>query len=287
MELQTDSYDYDVLFDAATSIKNVPGTICEIGTRRGGSLKFIIDGLLSVDDNNRNVICIDPYGNIDYHMSDSRFAKSDYTNDMRNEAMSNIYTYVNKKPINVVFVCLEDTEFFSRFSDGFPFYLNDKIVSNQYALVFFDGPHDKDSLIKEVEFFLPRTVVGSQFVFDDVSDYDHQVIHNILLENNFKEVSRTDRKISYVKVISIKERFKALELQAYVESESEWIDPSSNMPVMVKGREFSREKFAELIVNRCAAIVSLYRRDNLQDKAVADTLESAYREIKLSFGLKP
>ena len=47
------------------------------------------------------------------------------------------------------------------------------------------------------------------------------------------------------------------------------------------------EKFAELIVNQCASIVSLYRRDNMQDKAVADTLESAYREIKLSFGLKP
>lgn len=200
MELLTDSYDYDVLFNAATSIKNVPGTICEIGTRRGGSLKFIIDGLLSVNDNNRNVICIDPYGNIDYHMSDIRFEKSDYTNDMRNEAMSNIYTYVNNKPINVVFLCIEDTEFFNRFQDGFPFYQTNKTIVNQYALVFFDGPHDKASIIKEVEFFLPRTVIGSQFVFDDVSDYDHQAIDDILLQNNFKEVKRTDRKISYVKV---------------------------------------------------------------------------------------
>ena len=47
------------------------------------------------------------------------------------------------------------------------------------------------------------------------------------------------------------------------------------------------EKFAEQIVSSCAAIVSLYRRDNMQDKAIADTLEHAYREIKLSFGLKP
>lgn len=46
---------------------------------------------------------------------------------------------------------------------------------------------------------------------------------------------------------------KELELQAYIEHESEWIDPSSNMPVMVKGLEFSREKFAELIVRECAA----------------------------------
>jgi len=47
------------------------------------------------------------------------------------------------------------------------------------------------------------------------------------------------------------------------------------------------ENFAELIVERCAAIVSLYRRDNLQDKAIADTLENVYREMKLSFGMKP
>lgn len=47
---------------------------------------------------------------------------------------------------------------------------------------------------------------------------------------------------------------KELELQAYIERESEWIDPSSNMPVMVKGREFSREKFAELIVKECASV---------------------------------
>jgi len=46
------------------------------------------------------------------------------------------------------------------------------------------------------------------------------------------------------------------------------------------------EKFAEAIVQRCASIISLYRRDNLQDKAIADTLEAAYKEIKLSFGVK-
>lgn len=47
------------------------------------------------------------------------------------------------------------------------------------------------------------------------------------------------------------------------------------------------EGLVELIVNRCASIVSLYRRDNLQDKAIADTFEMAYKEIKLSFGMKP
>ena len=46
------------------------------------------------------------------------------------------------------------------------------------------------------------------------------------------------------------------------------------------------EKFTKLVVTRCASIVSLHRRDNLQDKAISDTLEAAYREINSSFGLK-
>lgn len=198
--LLTDSHNYEVLFEAAASIKDIPGTICEIGTRQGGSLEYIVDGLLSVDNINRNIICIDPYGDIEYRGSDDNFSKWDYTNDMRNEAWTNIYSYVNKKPVNVVFLCLEDTEFFNRFSDGVPFYQGSKTISNQYALVFFDGPHDTNSVIKEIEFFLPRSVVGSHFVFDDVASYNHQAIDDILLQNNFKEVKRTPRKISYVKV---------------------------------------------------------------------------------------
>lgn len=48
-----------------------------------------------------------------------------------------------------------------------------------------------------------------------------------------------------------------------------------------------QEEFARLIVDRCTAIISLYRRDNLENKAIADTLEAARQEIKLSFGMKP
>jgi len=48
----------------------------------------------------------------------------------------------------------------------------------------------------------------------------------------------------------------------------------------------AERKFGELIASRCASIVSLYRRDNMQDKAIADTLEHVYSEIRQTFGLK-
>lgn len=50
--------------------------------------------------------------------------------------------------------------------------------------------------------------------------------------------------------------------------------------------EKEMEQFAEQVIRRCAAIVSLYRRDNMQDKAIADTLEAVYQEMRLHFGVK-
>lgn len=201
VHLPGDSLDYDVLYDAAASIKGVEGTVCEIGTRRGGSLKVIIDALISNGDNNRNIVCIDPYGNIDYADAEDVVMKHDYTNDMRNETLPNIYTYIQGKPVNVVFYCLEDTEFFDRFADGVPFYQEYKTMSNQYSLVFFDGPHDTPSLLKELEFFYTRSVKGTYFIFDDVQVYPHDIIHENLLKNGFEAVKygEQQRKISYVK----------------------------------------------------------------------------------------
>lgn len=199
IDLPEDSKDYHILFNAAASISGVPGAVCEIGTRRGGSTKHIIDGLLSVSDFGRNVICIDPYGNIEYAARDNITARFDYTNDMRNETITNIYQYILGKPINLVLLCLEDTEFFNRFSDGFPFYQEYKTIINEYSLVFFDGPHDFVSIDKEVDFFLPRSVIGTKFVFDDVEFYDHNRIHDKVISNNFVEVER-GWKASYVKV---------------------------------------------------------------------------------------
>jgi hypothetical protein len=205
VDLPGDSLDYELLYMAAASIKHVSGIVCEIGTRRGGSLRHIIDGLLSVDDINRNVVCIDPYGNIEYASGENEVIRQDYTNNMRNESLPNIYTYVQNRPINVVFFCLEDTEFFDRFATGVPFYQEYKEVVNQYAMVFFDGPHDTPSLMKELEFFYPRSPLGAQYVFDDVNLYPHQKIHDDLLAHGFELAQKgtLGRKLRYVKTTEV------------------------------------------------------------------------------------
>lgn len=202
VSLPGDSMDYDVLARAAAVSESIPGIICEIGTRRGGSLRVIVDNILQAGSFNRNVICIDPYGNIDYIDNETVIRKLDYTNDMRNETLPNIYTYLQGKPINVVFMCMEDTEFFKRFADGVPFYQEYKTIETQYSFVFFDGPHSTPALLTELEFFYPRSVVGTVFVFDDIGVYPHEVIEEDLFKNGFEliEYGANHRKASYYKV---------------------------------------------------------------------------------------
>lgn len=203
MDLPGDSLDYDLLYRAAVKADNVDGLFCEIGTRRGGSLKHIIEAI-TLTGTFRHIIAIDPYGNIDYTPGDHGVQKFDYTNDMKNEAWNNIYQYAQGKPVNIIFFNLEDTEFFNRFSTGVPVYQEVKQIINKYAFVFFDGPHDKESILTEVVWFLTRVDVGAVFVFDDVQAYDHDYIDTLLLKNNFErlETGVEGRKISYVKLDS-------------------------------------------------------------------------------------
>lgn len=200
---ETDSRAYDVIKNAVISSKDNPGLVCEIGTRRAGSTKIIIDTLVSSNQTNKMVICIDPYGNIPYAERDNKMMKHDYTNTMRNETIPHLYSYAYEKVLNFQFFNMEDTEFFNRFRDGVPFYTKgNKETINAYSFVFFDGPHDYVGVEKEVLFFLPRTSVGSAFVFDDTYDnrYDHSKIEELyLFPNGWEKVEDTRPKKSYIK----------------------------------------------------------------------------------------
>lgn len=197
--LEGDSLDYDLLYRAASSAIGTDGLYCEIGVRRGGSLRYIIDALHDSNSGLRHLVAMDPYGNIDYNATQQYRGKLDYTNEMKNESMPNIYNYAYGKNVNLVFFNLEDTEFFRRFETGVPVYNQQKNIINKYAFVFFDGPHDSDSLLAEVDFFLPRSSPGTVYVFDDVATYPHNIIHNYILDRGFEvlEVGRQGRKISY------------------------------------------------------------------------------------------
>lgn len=217
----TDSQEYEILWNAAKNIKGVEGAVVEIGTRRGGSAKMIIDALAEQGDTNRSMFCIDPYGNIDLEITninasihypgkyqvegdpmskDASFAtKFDYTNEMRNRVIPSLYYYAYQRGLNFTFFCLEDHEFFNRYADGVPVYNEVKKLENQYAFVFFDGPHTNEAVDLELNFFLERSTKGTTFVFDDIWMYDHDKFEKIMFDNGFDVLEKKQIKASYYK----------------------------------------------------------------------------------------
>jgi len=186
----------------------MPGLSCEIGLRRGGGTQYMIDGLIGKTINKlkpiRTHIAIDPFGGIPYYEKENKLRTDEaYPNDMMKEALTDLYTYVQKKPINFVFFQMEDTEFFNRFKDGVPVYgEGTKKTVNEYAIVYFDGPHTVQATLEETYFFHERTKKGAMFVYDDVSNYyyDHLKIREFLHANGWEETKRTNLKAVYKKV---------------------------------------------------------------------------------------
>ena len=199
LKLQTDGHDYHILTNAVKMIKNVPGMICELGTRMGGSLSYIVQSLIENEDFNRNMVTVDPYGNIEYIDSDTAVCRYDYTNDMRAKALIAINAYSLEKPVNIVSMIMEDTEFFNRYSDGVPFYNNYKVLETKYALVYFDGPHSRDAVQKEVEFFHPRSQIGTLWIFDDPYVYDHDSVESWMLARGWQVHEKSQFKGSLLK----------------------------------------------------------------------------------------
>jgi len=198
-ELPTDSANYEVLTEGVKKIATVPGLTCEIGLRRGGGSKYILDAL-KASQQTKTHIAIDPFGNIEYpEGDDDRVIRCDYTNGMRDECLVNLYLYCFQQQIPFIFFNLEDIEFFTRFADGVPVYHDTKQVINTYAFVHFDGPHTVRHLKVEVDFFHPRSPQGAVWVFDDVKLYNHQEVHDYIRGLGWSLYRTTDRKWAYYK----------------------------------------------------------------------------------------
>ena len=200
--LPTDSANYEVLYEGVLMAKGVPGATVEIGVREGGGSKYIMDALVASEQHTEKVhIGIDPYGNIEYDR-DNWFGvgRCDYTNEMRDRAMINLYMYAQQNKINFYMFNMEDTEFFARFADGVPVYNQNKFINNQYSFVHFDGPHTIEWLNLEVPFFHDRSPVGAVFAFDDVQMYEHELLDERLLEIGYERVMETERKWLYKKI---------------------------------------------------------------------------------------
>lgn len=197
INLPGDSEDYHLLTKGIELSQYVEGATVEIGLRRGGGTKHIIDAL-AIYSHLKTHIAIDPYGNIEYEHKEGEIVRLDYTNEMKCEALGNIYAYAGQKKINFYYYPLEDIEFFNRFADGVPTYDHVKTIQNKYSFIHFDGPHAELPLAHEMRFFSKRIEKGACWCFDDVTGYyNHDNVEAYVLGIGFDLIEKTKRKALY------------------------------------------------------------------------------------------
>ena len=191
-----DSSEYEFFDEAIQLLKNPIGVSVEIGVRRGMGTKCIIDAYRKYHPNTSLIhLGIDPYGNIDYRTGDAdKGGKLDYTNKMKQDALLAII----KDYPEFNFVNLEDSEFFKRFADGYPVYNLEKRLLTQYELIHFDGPHDTDSVINEINFFMKRKPKQCVYILDDIYAFNIDKVGEHLILNGFKEFKKGSRKAVYI-----------------------------------------------------------------------------------------
>lgn len=201
IEFFGDSGEYEMLTKGIELSKDVDGLCLEMGTRLGLSAKTILDAIRAYCPN-KTLVCIDPYGSLLYEGREGQICRLDYDNPMKYNCMSNIWADVRENPVSFKYFDLEDTEFFTRFSDGVPIYELEKRIESKYSFVFFDGPHSVAHIREEIAFFLPRTSVGGIYCFDDTTPdfYDHSIIHADLMDMGFELVHQGIKKATYRKL---------------------------------------------------------------------------------------
>lgn len=184
--LPTDSYEYEILCHAAAASASLKGLTCEIGVRAGGSSELILRASMEHRPS-RPHIAIDPYGSLPY-VYKGVVQPYVYDDAMRREAIKALHEFALTHTLDFMFLPWKDTDFLERCATGVPFYTEafpDVTCWTEYALVHIDGPHDLESVQRETEFFASRMMNGGWLVYDDVSDYDHQPIDELLRGQGF------------------------------------------------------------------------------------------------------
>lgn len=190
MILEGDGTDggYASIIEALTLIPP-HGLTCEFGVRKGRSSQIIMEQTAGMP--NPTHIAVDPYGSIAYYSNKLLPpGTTDYSNQMKLEAMKNLSTIACELGVNLLFLPMEDTEYFKRFSDGVPVYNHIKTIVNEYSFVFVDGQHSLEAVLNAANFFLSRMKSGGIIVFDNADCYDHNIVDELLVKNSFEQMEQ-------------------------------------------------------------------------------------------------
>ena len=206
-----DSLEYNLLAKWVDQLDVVSKdfiTTVEIGVREGYGSHDICEVIKGPHIH----IGIDPWGDIQYKHLDGKEGYLEYWKDEQGNMMKNpdgsfrspTYPNTMKETFNkefqhhtkTVLFQLEDTEYMNAFGNGVPIYYNGKKkIVNNYDLVFFDGPHTTEAVMREATWFAARSRKGTRFIFDDIDTYRMDLIAHALTFDGFKTIETGECKI--------------------------------------------------------------------------------------------
>jgi hypothetical protein len=195
-DIEGDGAEYEVLLEQAERVKDVPGIVCEIGGLWGFGTFLLMNAM----GNDKKYLLIDPYGNIPYDDVFGSTRRWNYSNKVKATMMMNIGRWCAEKEYDFYFYPMTDLEFMRRFADGIPVFDENPIGMTEYCLVHVDGPHTTPLVMRETEFFIPRVALGGAIVFDDIGQYDHRPVDQLMKVSGFRsDIHGRTHKWSYVK----------------------------------------------------------------------------------------
>ena len=197
MNLTGDSDEYDYLYEAVVLSAVVEGMCCEVGLRLGLGTKTIIDAV-SQHCPQKLVVSVDCYGNVPYTGREPNGETHyDYTDDMRNECMANMWAYIKENPVDYRFFNLADFDYFELFKNGMPYYrYGGGFWVSKYSMVHLDAQHTVADIIRQTDWFNERMLSGATIAIDDITpDFlDFEPIKQHLIQLQFEHIKTGGKK---------------------------------------------------------------------------------------------
>ena len=138
---------------------------------------------------------IDPYGDLEYKHFDGnpRWKNGDewtskaptYSNEMRDQMIKDFATNPNFKFYNMT-----DIQYMNVFN----------LTKTIYDLVFLDGPHTTQAILREVLWFAERSRKGTRIIIDDYQLCNFEVIRAAISYWGFKDIEKGKNKVCFERI---------------------------------------------------------------------------------------
>ena len=161
--------------------------VLEIGTRLGGSAIAFLKTMEMAEKKNW-LYTVDPYAGLPYCVGEQVVIdKQMYPDEFYRRAMRSISDKAWEWGMNWHHFRMKSGDFMDYMYDNFTQYTDDKVSKfDKFCFVFCDGDHHIDTMLQEVEFFMPRLEDEGMLILDDTHFIKDELVKALEPEYNLE-----------------------------------------------------------------------------------------------------